>query len=137
MSGNNAVLARNTENAPKCPMSSQTVAFSHYNNLSAQLPIEAKSGKLVSGGAKEQTKQCLENIKAIVESVGHVMDDVVKVNLFLKDLSDLNAVDEAYKEFFPEGVPARRVVGVCNLPKQALIQIDAIVSNAEGTPPIA
>lgn len=131
------VEANSTEKAPTCPLSTQTVAFSHYNNLSAQLPIEAKSGKLVTGGAKEQTKQCLENIKAIVESVGHVMDDVVKVNLFLKDLADLNAVDEAYKEFFPEGVPARRVVGVCDLPKQALIQIDAIVSNAEGTPPIA
>lgn len=84
MSGYNAVLARNTEKAPKSigPYS-QTVAFSHYNHLSAQLPIDPRSGKLVAGGVKEQAGQCLKNIKAIIESIDHVMDDVVKVNIFL------------------------------------------------------
>ena len=64
MSNDNAVLARNTENAPKNSVSSQTVAFSHYNNLSAQLPIDPSTGKLVNGGIKEQAVQCFENIKA-------------------------------------------------------------------------
>ena len=49
----NVVVARNTENAPKCPMCSQTVAFSHYNNLSAQLPVDPKTGAIVEGGVKE------------------------------------------------------------------------------------
>lgn len=131
------VEPNNTANAPKCPLSTQTVAFSHYNNISAQLPIDPKSGNVVAGGAKEQAGQCLKNLKAIVESIDHAMDDVVKVNIFLKNIADIDAVDEAYKTFFPDGVPARRVVGVSALPKDALIQIDAIVSNAEGTPPKA
>ena len=76
-----------------------------------------------------------QHIKAIVESIGHVMDDVVKVNIFLKNIADINAMDEVYKEFFPGGIPARRIVGVADLPEQACIQIDAVVSNAEGTPP--
>ena len=131
------IEANNTENAPKSSLSTQTVAFSHYNNLSAQLPIDPKSGKLVAGGVKEQAGQCLKNIKAIVESIDHVMDDVVKVNIFLKNIADINAVDEVYTTFFPSSVPARRTVGVSALPKDALVQIEAVVSNAEGTPPKA
>lgn len=131
------IEACNTDNAPKCPLSTQTVAFSHYNNISAQLPIDPKTEKLVEGGVKEQAKQCLENIKAIVESIGHAMEDVVKVNIFLKNIADIQAVDEAYSTFFPGGVPARRTVGVSELPMGASIQIDAIVANEEGTPPIA
>ena len=137
MSNNNAVLARNTEKAPINSLYSQTVAFSHYNNLSAQLPVDPKSGKLVAGGIKEQTEQCLKNIKAIVESIDHVMDDTVKVNIFLKNIGDIEAVNEIYTKFFPKGTPARRIVGVSVLPKNALIQIDAIIGNAEGTPPMA
>nr|NLI49318.1 reactive intermediate/imine deaminase [Propionibacterium sp.] len=71
MSGYNATNARNTETAPKSLLFSQTVAFSHYNNLSAQLPIDPATGALVAGGAKEQAAQCLTNIKAILESIGH------------------------------------------------------------------
>lgn len=130
------IEANNTEQAPKCPFSTQTVAFSHYNNISAQLPIDPKTNEMVAGGIKEQAGQCLENIKAIIESVDHVLADVVKVNIFVKNIADMAAVDEVYAKFFPDGVPARRVVGVSELPKDALIQIDAIVGNAEGTPPI-
>ncbi len=131
------IEANNTENAPKSPLSTQTVAFSHYNHLSAQLPLNQKTGEIVIGGVKEQARQCLKNIKAIVESVDHVMDDVVKVNIFLKNIEDIDAVDEVYATFFPSGVPARRTVGVSALLNDALIQIDAVVSNAEGTPPKA
>lgn len=128
------IWANNTENAPIDELSTQTVAFSHYNHLSAQLPIDAKTGKVVSGGIKEQTEQCLNNIKAIAESIDHSLEDTVKVNVYVKNIADLDAVDEAYKAFFPNGAPARRVVGVSELPKDALIQIDAILGNAEGTP---
>lgn len=131
------VEPNNTDRAPKCPLSTQTVAFSHYNNISAQLPIDTSTGKLVAGGVKEQAKQCLTHIKEIVESIGHVMEDVVKVNIFIRDIADVDAVNDVYQGFFPGGVPARRVVGVSALPMDAQIQIDAIVSNAEGTPPMA
>ncbi|MEW9124926.1 MAG: Rid family detoxifying hydrolase [Thermotaleaceae bacterium] len=131
------IKANNTENAPKCSLSTQTVAFSHYNHISAQLPLDPKTDKLVAGGVKEQAEQCLKNIKAILESIDHVMDDVVKVNIFLKNIADIDAVDEVYTTFFPGGVPARRTVGVSALLKDALVQIDAVVSNAEGTHPKA
>ncbi|WP_042356865.1 RidA family protein [Bacillus rubiinfantis] len=131
------IWANNTNNAPKCSLSTQTVAFSHYNHLSAQLPLNPQTGELVAGGVKEQAEQCLKNIKSIVESINHVMDDIVKVNIFLKNIADMDAVDEAYKTFFPQGKPARRVVGVSALPHDALIQIDVVVANAEGTPPKA
>jgi enamine deaminase RidA (YjgF/YER057c/UK114 family) len=62
---------------------------------------------------------------------------VVKVNLYLKNIDDIAAVDEVYASYFPGGVPARRTVAVGALPKGALIQIDAVVANAEGTPPAA
>lgn len=127
----------NTDNVPKCSLSTQTVAFSHYNHLSAQLPIEPKSGKLVAGGIKEQTEQCLKNIKAIIESIEHSMRDVVKVNIALKNIADISAVDRVYATFFPGGIPARRIIGVSALPKDALIQIEVVVANEEGTPPKA
>jgi reactive intermediate/imine deaminase len=131
------VEANNTENAPKSSLYTQTVAFSHYNHISAQIPVDPKNGEIVAGGVKEQAGQCLKNIKAIVESVDHSLDDVVKVNIFLKNITDIDAVDEVYTTFFPSGIPARRTVGVSALPKDALVQIDAVVSNAEGTPPKA
>ena len=129
------IEANNTDKVFRCPNTTQTVAFSHYNNISGQLPVDAE-GNMVAGGAAEQTEQCLANIKAIVECVDHKLEDVVKVNIYLADMSALAEVDAAYKKFFPEGTPARRVVGVANNPKGALVEIDAVVSNAEGTPPI-
>lgn len=129
------INANNTGNAPKSSFSTQTVAFSHYNHISAQLPLHPETDEIAAGGIKEQTQQCLKNSKAILESIGHAMEDVVKVNLFLKNIEDITAVDEVYATFFPEGIPARRTVGVSALPKEALIQIDVVVANAEGTPP--
>lgn len=131
------IRADNTENAPKSCLSTQTVRFSHYNHISAQLPLDPKTNELVVGGVKEQAEQCLKNTRAILESINHVMDDVVKVNIFLKNMEDSIAVDEVYKKHFPSGVPARRTVGVSTLPMDALLQIDAVVANAEGTPPKA
>lgn len=131
------IEANNTINAPISSLHAQTVAFSHYNHLSAQLPLDPNTGLLVRGGIKEQTQQCLKNIKAIVESIDHVLGDVVKVNIFLKNITDISAVDAVYSTFFPVSVAARRIVGVPALPHDALIQIDVVVANEEGTPPNA
>lgn len=129
------IKARNTDKAPQCALSTQTVAFSHYNHLSAQLPLEPLTGKLVVGGIKAQAEQCLKNLKAIVDSIDHSLEDVVKVNIFLKNIDDMSAVDPVYKAFFPRGLPARRTVGVGELAHGALIQIEAVLSHAEGTAP--
>lgn len=129
------IKANNTTNAPKSSVATQTVAFSHYNNISAQLPISAESGKMITGDVTAQATQCLENIKAILQSIDHVMDDVVKVNIQLKNIADIDAVNDIYTPFFNSDLPARTVIGVSAIPMDALIQIDAVVSNAEGTPP--
>ena len=133
----NVVLARNTEDAPESPLHAQTVAFSHYNNLSAQLPIDPATGELVEGGIGEQAMQCFENIEAIVESIDHVMNDVIRITVFVRDIQDMDVVDEVYKVFFPTYVPTRTVVAVDALPMDALIQVEALISNGEGTIPNA
>lgn len=129
------IRASNTENAPKNPVSTQTVAFSHYNHIAAQLPVDPKTRKIVAGDIKVQTEQCLKNIKAIVESVGHVMDDAVKVNIQLKNIADIDTVNEVYTTFFKNDLPAQTIVGVSAISMDALVQVDAVISNAEGTPP--
>lgn len=144
-SGDLIKLTNNTVNAPVCPLSTQTVAFSHYNNISAQLPIDATSGKLVTGGIKEQTRQCLNNIKAILHSIDVPFDDIVKINLYLKDLADIDAVNDVYTTFFPDSsiarsaayFPARTTIAASALPMDALVQIEAVVSHGDGTPPQA
>jgi len=136
MSGNIVKVSRDTPTAPIDPASSQTVAFSHYNNLSAQLPLDPQSGQIVDGDVKAQATRCLTNIKAIVESINHTMNDVVKTTVFVRNISDVEAIDDAYAAFFNDDLPTRTVVAVEDLPlTDALVQIDALVSNGEGTPP--
>ncbi|MGY3871182.1 Rid family detoxifying hydrolase [Aeromonas crassostreae] len=131
------IRARNTDKAPRSPLHCQSVAFSHYNHIAGQLPIDPATGKVLTGCIKEQTAQCLGHIKTIVESIGHVMDDIVKVNIQLKNIADLADVDAIYTKYFPAYLPARTVIGVSELPAGALVQMDAVMSNAESTPPQA
>ena len=112
------------------------MAFSHYNNISGQLPLDL-DGKLIAGGVTEQTAQCLAYVKAIIESVDHAVEDIVKVNVYLADIADLAAMNEAYVAFFGDHKPARKVVGCGELPFGARVMIDAIAGNWEGTPPVA
>lgn len=133
MSDPNVVVARNTDKAPMSDLYSQTVAFSHYNNLSAQLPIDPATGAIVAGGAAEQAEQCFKNLQAIVESIGHDMNDIIRVSIFLADIMDLNAVEKVQASFFPTYQPARTVVAVDALPQGALVFIEALVDNGEGT----
>lgn len=133
MSDPNVVVARNTDKAPVSDLYSQTVAFSHYNNLSAQLPIDPATGAIVAGGAAEQAEQCFKNLQAIVESIGHDMNDIIRVSIFLADIMDLNAVEKVQASFFPTYQPARTVAAIDALPQGALVFIEALVDNGEGT----
>ncbi len=135
MSGDNVVLARNVEGAPASPLHAQTVAFSHYNNLSAQLPLDPETGELVEGGALEQAAQCLENLEAVAEGIGHTLGDVARLTVFVRDIRDLDAVDEAFRAYFPTYVPARTNLAVAALPLDALVQVEALLTNGEGTIP--
>ncbi len=136
-----AVTASSSRRATPTPPRSargatQSVAFSHYNNISGQLPLDL-SGKLIDGTVAEQTAQCLAYVKAIIESVDHAVEDIVKVNVYLADIADLAAMNEAYVAFFGDHKPARKVVGCGELPFGARVMIDAIAGNWEGTPPVA
>lgn len=137
MSGDNVVLARNVEGAPVSPLHAQTAAFSHYNNLSAQLPLDPETGELVEGGALEQAAQCFENLEAVAEGIGHTLGDVARLTVFVRDIRDLDAVDEAFRAYFPTYVPARTSLAVAALPLDALVQVEALLTNGEGTIPDA
>ena len=131
-------VSRNTDTAPIGCVSTQTVECSHYNNMSAQLPVDPKTGAIVVGGVKEQAIQCLNNMNAIVDSIDHVMDDVVTLTIFVTTISDIALSDEVYTSYFQGALPTRTTVDVAALPmNDALVQSDALISNGEGTTPRA
>lgn len=95
---------------------------------SGQLPIDPATGAFPEG-IQAQTKQSLANVKAILEEAGLGMSDILKTTVFLKDMNDFAAMNEVYASFFEEGAyPARSAVEVARLPKDALVEIEAIAS---------
>ncbi len=117
-----------TANAPAAigPYS-QAIDCGGFLVTSGQVPIDPATGALVSGGITEQTRQSLTNVKAILESVGLTMDNVVKTTVFLQSMGDFAAMNAVYAEFFREGqYPARSAVEVGALPKGALVEIETI-----------
>ncbi len=116
-----------TEKAPKAigPYS-QAVQAGNFVFLSGQIPLDPKTGEVVKGDIRQQTKQVLENMKGILESQRLGMENVVKVSIFLKDLGNFNQVNEVYATYFPSSPPARSTVQVAKLPRDAEIEIEAI-----------
>ncbi|HEX9750255.1 MAG TPA: Rid family detoxifying hydrolase [candidate division Zixibacteria bacterium] len=88
--------------------------------------IDPQTGKMVTGEIAEQTVQTLKNMKATLDEAGSGMDRVVKTTVFLIDLSDFAAMNEAYAKFFPGIKPARSTIQVSRLPLDALVEIEAI-----------
>jgi 2-iminobutanoate/2-iminopropanoate deaminase len=116
-----------TEKGPKAigPYS-QAVQAGNLLFLSGQIPIDPKTGELIEGDIRQQTRQALENIKGILESQRLRMEDVVKATLFLKEMGNFNQVNEVYATYFLSFPPARSTVEVAKLPKNAEIEIEAI-----------
>ncbi len=114
-----------TEKAPAAvgPYS-QGIAVGGFIFVSGQLPI-GPDGELVTD-VKAAARQALANVRAVLEAAGAGMDDVVKVTVYLADIGDFGAVNEAYAEFFSEPYPARAAFAVKALPKGAPIEIEAI-----------
>ena len=104
--------------------------------LSGQLGIDPATGKLPEG-VEAQAKQSLANVEALLTAAGATFADVVKTTVYLADIADLAAMNEAYAAFFGGHKPARKVVGCGELPFGARVMIDAIAGNWEGTPPVA
>ena len=115
---------------PKAPAAigpySQAIQVGNLIYTSGQIPIDPATGQLVEGGIKEQTRQSLSNIQAILQEAGLTMASVVKTTVFLADMADFADMNSIYAEFFTEPYPARSAVAVKTLPKNALVEIEVV-----------
>ena len=116
-----------TSNAPAAigPYS-QAVQMGNFLFASGQVPIDPATGAVVEGGIQEQARQSLSNLKAILNEAGTNMGAVVKTTVFLKSMDDFAAMNEVYAQFFQQPYPARSAVQVAKLPKDVLVEVEAI-----------
>jgi 2-iminobutanoate/2-iminopropanoate deaminase len=101
-----------------------------FGNLiftSGQVPLDPETGTVVGMTTEEQAEQVLKNVKAVLEAAGSSMDNVLKTTVFLKNMNDFAAMNAVYAKFFKEGaLPSRSAVEVARLPKDVLVEIEAI-----------
>jgi len=116
-----------TDKAPKAigPYA-QAIKVNGFIYTAGQIPIDPKTGNFVEGGINEQTRQVLENLKAVLAAAGSSLDQVVKATVFLKNMADFPAMNEIYGEYFGSAKPARSTVAVAELPRGALVEIDLV-----------
>jgi 2-iminobutanoate/2-iminopropanoate deaminase len=105
---------------------SQAVKAGDFLFVSGQVPLDPKTRKIVEGGMEAQTRQVLENVKAIVEAAGSSIEKVVKVTVFLKDVGDFKKMNDVYCTYFKKNPPARTAVQAQLAMPELLIEIDAI-----------
>ncbi len=116
-----------TTNAPQAigPYS-QAVEKGGFLFISGQIPVNPESGQIEGSSIIDQTAQVIRNIEAILRSAGYSLSDVVKITCYLKDLGSFGEMNEVYARFFDKDAPARVTIEAARLPKDALIEIDAI-----------
>ena len=107
---------------------SQAIRVGNFVYTSGQIPIDPATGVFAEGGIKEQTRQSLLNVKAILDEAGLTMSDVVKTTVFMVDMNDFAEMNTVYAEFFCEPFPARSAVAVKTLPKGALVEIEVVAA---------
>ena len=105
---------------------SQAVVAGGFVYASGQIPIDPATGQFVEGGVREQTEQVLRNLSKVLEAAGSSLGRVVKTTVFLADMNDFAAMNEAYAGFFAEEPPARSTVQAARLPRDARVEIDVI-----------
>ncbi len=94
---------------------------------SGQIPLDPKTGNLVGQNIQNQTRQVMENLKNVLEAGGSSMDKVLKTTVFIKDMNDFAQMNQVYGQFFTEGAyPSRSAVEVARLPKDVLVEVEAI-----------
>ncbi|MBR0274094.1 MAG: RidA family protein [Bacteroidaceae bacterium] len=108
---------------------SQAIQVGNLLYTSGQLPIDPATGVFAVGGIKEQTRQSLTNVKAILEEAGLSMSNVVKTTVFMADMNDFADMNAVYAEFFSAPYPARSAVAVKTLPKAALVEIEVVAES--------
>ena len=107
---------------------SQAIKVGNFVYTSGQLPVDPETGEFPDGGVKEQTRQSLLNVKAILDEAELTMGDVVKTTVFLADMGDFAEMNAVYETFFEEPYPARSAVAVKTLPKGALVEIEVVAA---------
>lgn len=118
-----------TDKAPKAigPYE-QAVRVGDLIYTAGQIPIDPTTGNLIDGGIVEQTRQVLENLKAVLEAGGASLDTVIKATVFLKNMADFAALNEVYGLYLGKAKPARSTVAVADLPRGALVEIDMVAT---------
>ena len=106
---------------------SQAVVAGGVLHCSGQVPLDPDSGELVQGGIAEQARRCLESLDAVCGAAGARLRDAARITIYITDMSLFGELNEVYAGFFSEPFPARSTVGVAQLPKGALVEIDATV----------
>ena len=105
---------------------SQAIRAGGFIFVSGQIPMNPKTGQIVQGGLESQTHQVIKNISAILAAAGSDLNRIVKTTVFLVNLEDFPAFNRIYEEYFGGTKPARATVQVARLPKDALLEIEAI-----------
>ena len=118
-----------TQNAPAAigPYS-QAVRAGDLLFVSGQIPVDPATGEVVEATIQAQAKRSLENVKAVLEAAGGCLDNVVKTTVFLKNMDDFVEMNRVYQSFFQADCPARSAVQVAKLPKDVLVEIEAIAA---------
>ncbi|MGC9012692.1 RidA family protein [Thermogladius sp.] len=112
---------------------SQAVLVDGWLFVSGQIPVDPATGEVVRGDFRSQVTRVLENIKAIVEDAGGTLRDVVKVTVYLRDLSRVGEFNEVYAKYFGESPPARSLVGVSDLPRGVDVEVEVIARLKSGS----
>ena len=107
---------------------SQAIKANGFVYVSGQVALDPKTGEMMAGDIEQQTERTIENLKAIVEASGTQLNHVVKTTVYLKNMDDFPAMNEVYARFFTLSPPARSTVQAARLPKDALVEIDAIAA---------
>jgi 2-iminobutanoate/2-iminopropanoate deaminase len=107
---------------------SQAIKANGFVFVSGQTALDPRTGQMVGQDIKTQTRRVLDNIKAVLHAAGTSLDNVVRCSVFLKDMNDFGPMNEEYGSYFRELPPARTTVQVAKLPRDALVEIDAIAT---------
>jgi 2-iminobutanoate/2-iminopropanoate deaminase len=131
-------MARHTISTEKAPAAigpyAQAVIANGVVYTAGQIPLDPQTGNIVDGDIKQQTRQVMENIRAVLEAAGSSWNQVIKATVFLKNIGDFAAMNEVYAEYLGDAKPARSTVAVAELPRNALVEIDLIALSQSSAP---